>query len=212
MNELVKLPNDSFEITSTGLIVHGQPTFEQFGECWLAARQMSRHLSIIVADLLIYGFMTYGEPMAQLLDSEDDSPIFTYGTLRNLKYTFERFPPSRRRDINKIPVSFYQELAPLDEHEQERILDEIERSREANKVDYTRPKLGRDYIRQEKRRLAIDRMRDETEAEFQEKVNFIIRAIQALAEVYPPGVQQIRDFLNELSNNRLTIPPDCDKI
>lgn len=194
MTELAQLPNDSFEITNTGLVVHGQPTFEQFTECWLSARQMSRHLAVIVADLLIYGFMTYGEAMSQLLDAEDDSPIFTYGTLRNLKYTFERFPQSRRRDIDRIPVSFYQELAPMPEPEQERILDEIEASRQ----DKKRPSLGREYIRQEKRRLAIEEMKRDPEEEHKAKVDFIIRAIAALAEVYPKGLQQIKDYLEAL--------------
>lgn len=204
MNDLVKLPNDSFEITSTGLIIHGQPSFQQFKQCWYSARKTSKHLAIIVADLLIYGCMTYGEAMAQLLDEESDSPIFTQATLQNLKYTFSRFPPSRRRELKHVPISYYQELAPLPEPEQDRILDKIVESRRANHKDPTKPRLGRDWIRQEKKRLGIKQLENKSEADYQKMIDAVIQAIDALAEVYPPGLEEIKDYLRRHYDYRKT--------
>lgn len=109
--------NATFEITDTGLIIRGKPTFDE----WYAfIESLSRKYSNIqwtIGDAINEGEKRYGEMYSQALDSR----IYNYGTLRNYASIAARIPKEIRNPRLRFHQSKY--VAPLEPDEQKRILD-----------------------------------------------------------------------------------------
>ncbi len=96
-----------FELTKTGVIVAGEPTFEEWEAAFTWAQQVEKASPFWVGDLIEYGEHRYGEKYAQALDSTTAS----YGTLANAAYVARNVQISRRRE--NLSFAVHQEVAPL---------------------------------------------------------------------------------------------------
>ncbi len=109
-----------FELTKTGVIVAGEPTFEEWEAAFTWAQQVEKASPFWVGDLIEYGEHRYGEKYAQALDLTTAS----YGTLANAAYVARNVQISRRRE--NLPFAMHQEVAPLPAAEQDVWLDKCE--------------------------------------------------------------------------------------
>jgi N6-adenosine-specific RNA methylase IME4 len=107
-----------FRFTPTGLIVEGDPPFEEWERIGDYIRLTNQGCQWWWGDWLRYGEARtdYGERFSQALEA---SP-YEERTLGNLKYVAENVPPSRRRDDVEFSVHF--EAASLTPSEQKRFL------------------------------------------------------------------------------------------
>ena len=106
MNEIV-LNKQYFELKPTGLIINGQPTFDEWEQAGGVLKYIEGSVHWWLGDWLNYGEQTYGEMYSQALDATD----YTEGTLRNDKFMSKAFELSCRHD--NLPFSFHQEVVTL---------------------------------------------------------------------------------------------------
>ena len=114
--QALALVDDKFQFTPTGLVIQGDPTFE---ECEIAAKYISflgKMAPIWLGDLLNYMDNRWGEGYAQILDATG----FAYRTVLNVKSVMGRVPHQVRQD--GLYFTHYAEVASLPEPQQERLL------------------------------------------------------------------------------------------
>jgi hypothetical protein len=80
-----------FEYTPLGLIVHGNPPREVWGNALKDLLEAAESLPILIGDMINEGEKRYGETYTQYL------PLRSYGTLRNIASYMRRVPIERRK-------------------------------------------------------------------------------------------------------------------
>lgn len=107
------LKNKHFELRPNGLVVHGQPSFEDWEEAGKVLKHMEKTVQWWLGDWLNYGEMKWGEKYSQALDRYD----YEYGTLRNVAWVANRIESSRRHD--NLSFAHHQIVAPLEPDDQD---------------------------------------------------------------------------------------------
>lgn len=80
---------------------------------------MNNHMQFLIADGLIFGDITYGEEMYQVLSS-----LYSPKTIKNWISVAKSFPAERRR--SSLTFSHHEALSALPDEVQDEILDEAE--------------------------------------------------------------------------------------
>lgn len=127
----------SFEFTRRGLVVHGQPPFEEWADVYKTLETMSGAIQLWMGDLLNYAEQEadYGEKYSQFLDQ------LAYGTQATWAWVARKVEFSTRSE--NLSFEHHRKVAPLPPPEQDRLL------REAEREGWSAAKLGR-VIRAEK--------------------------------------------------------------
>jgi hypothetical protein len=116
--ELAPIRFGKFTIASTGLLVEGNPTFEEWQKAGHLLLVMARGLQFAVGDWLNYGEDKFGEMAAQVIDARD----WTEETVRVYRWVSARVPPQNRRITNEITFSHHQAVAKLPPKRQRELL------------------------------------------------------------------------------------------
>lgn len=181
MTTSIELVDNKFKFSPTGLTIYNHPTFEEWLDYFNKLIQTGESIGLAIGDMLNYGFDHYPDEVTQLFGPDSDHPLYENGTLRNLKYITHKWPVmSRARYAEQdIPLTFYQETASLPDGQREEVLQEA--------LDNGH---DRDWIRDKKRELKNE------QRDYSPLVDKIIRLIQKLEQVYPPGVDLIKEYIN----------------
>lgn len=122
-SDLKLIISPHFTFVERGLVITGNPSLDEWGQTWQAVQYFDEDmLPYIIGDLLAYGELTYGQAHAQFLKPNGQGR-YSNGSLRNLKYTFSRWPLSRRRYA--VPWTYYQDTASLPEIDQDRAMQQL---------------------------------------------------------------------------------------
>lgn len=116
-NSIVTVSDNPFLVTDVGLVIRGNPTFDQWYRFGQGLSRTYSNIQWCVGDWLNEGEKRYGEMYSQALDSH----IYNYGTLRNYASIAGRIPKEVRNPKLRFHQSKY--VAPLEPDEQKRILD-----------------------------------------------------------------------------------------
>jgi len=139
------LMDGNFRFLPTGLIVVGEPTFE---ECSKAARHIyfvGKMAPIWLGDLLNWMECKWGEGYAQVLDSTG----FAYQTVANAKSVMGRVPHEVRQD--GLTFTHYSQIAGCERPQQERLLRQA-KDEELNTSEFKR------VVRREKRQARLGKL------------------------------------------------------
>ena len=136
MTKALEIRLGRFEFGEAGLVVRGQPTFEEWEACGEVLSRADKMVHWWVGDWVNYGEDRWGERYAQALDASK----FAYGTVRNDAWVARRFALSRRRD--NLSFGHHQAVASLPELEQEALLSLAEPGEEE-----AEPRLSREQLR-----------------------------------------------------------------
>ena len=109
-----------FVVTPTGLVVNGQPIFEEWEQCGRALALAEKAIQWACGDWLNYGEECWGEMYAQAMGETGQD----YGTLAHYKWVASRVQFCLRRQ--KLEWSHHKEVAPLKPPEQIMWLDRAE--------------------------------------------------------------------------------------
>lgn len=124
MNELAayenKLTIGCFNFDKTGLVVNGDPTFEEWKKCGEFLKQAEKSVQFWIGDWLNYGEHRWGEMYTQAIEITGQE----YKTVRNEKWVSSKIELSRRRD--NLSFSHHAEVAQLEPEEQDYWLDKAE--------------------------------------------------------------------------------------
>ena len=118
--------NSPFQFEPTGLIISGQPTYDDWQAIWYYLKSRDIAMPWIVGDLLNFGEAAYGESIWQVVSEEDYRLVghFKPGTLRNYKYVAKCWPRERR--VYDMAWSAYQATAKLSPDLQDLIMAQAE--------------------------------------------------------------------------------------
>lgn len=139
------LMDGNFRFLPTGLIVVGEPTFE---DCSKAARYIhfvGKMAPIWLGDLLNWMECKWGEGYAQVLDSTG----FAYQTVANAKSVMGRVPHEVRQD--DLTFTHYSQIAGCERPQQERLLQQA-KDDELNTSEFKR------VVRREKRQARLGKL------------------------------------------------------
>lgn len=117
MSGLTTIPG---AISSVGLRLPENMTFDDWCDVGRTLRNWDRALPWCIGDWLNFGERKYGEKYSQVLDATD----YEYQTLANTKYVANRFEFSRRRE--NLSFAHHSEVAALAPAEQDAWLDKAE--------------------------------------------------------------------------------------
>lgn len=170
-------PNEQFNFSNSGLIIEGQPTFEQWHEAGKWLKYVEGAIQWWIGDWLNYGETRWGEMYTQALEETD----YAKGTLRNQKYIADKIPPSRRND--KLHYSHHIEVASLEPEQQIEMLDLAEQEC-----------LTARQLRQKVKALKMQNGNNDID-EYRRLVNQCINIIDVLNENYKAGIIEIRMYL-----------------
>lgn len=109
-----------FIATPTGLIIHGEPSYDSWEQVGLALRQVHKAVHWWIGDWLNYGERAYSEMYSQVLDETG----FDYQTLRDDKWVAGRIELSDRSD--NLSWGHHREVAPFEPEEQSLWLNRAE--------------------------------------------------------------------------------------
>lgn len=102
-----------FQHTTRGLVITGNPTFEEFQEWWECLETQDDLMPFVLGDALLWGFATYGEMTSQVYRvGNNPSGHFSIGTLRNYKRVAKAWIQERR--VYNLSWSHYDVTAGLD--------------------------------------------------------------------------------------------------
>jgi len=104
---------EKFELTPTGVVVHGEPTFGEWLEAMALLTSLREQLPIIIGDMLVYGETHYGEVFAQAVG-------YAPQTMLNYASVMRRVPPEVRRE--GLKYAHYEAVSSLPLPEQKRLL------------------------------------------------------------------------------------------
>lgn len=105
-----------FKLTATGLVPHGEPTYDQWYECGEVLKRVEKAVGFWVGDWLVYGRGKWGEMYTQAMDETG----LTEKTLKNYLYVAKNVEKSRRRE--KLSFKHHSEVASLSGWEQDEML------------------------------------------------------------------------------------------
>lgn len=88
----VYAPSDGFQVTATGLLVTGKPSYEQWHDFMLQLADKYNKLKWLISDALAWGESTYGDDIYQLA-----SEYWQPHTIDNYVSTARRIPMAERR-------------------------------------------------------------------------------------------------------------------
>ena len=109
----------NFEFTRKGMIVHGEPAFEEWADVVSSFLTIAGTIQLCLGDLLNYGEQAYGEKYSQFLDTR------AYGTLATWAWVARSVDIAIRSE--QLPFEHHRRVAPLPPPEQDRLLREAER-------------------------------------------------------------------------------------
>lgn len=104
--------SDGFQFTQTGLIVQGQPTFEQCEAMINKLHVVKDAVQMWLGDLLNYMEGRWGESYAQVVDGLD----YAEGSLGNYQRVARQVPPPLRNE--NLRYNHYAAVAPLPKEKQ----------------------------------------------------------------------------------------------
>lgn len=171
----LELANEKFQFSPTGLAIKGQPTFEEWELCGNQLKYVEKAVRWWIGDWLNYGERRWGQMYSQALDATD----FAQGTLQNMKYVTGKIESSRRNE--DVSFSHHLEVASLPPIEQDAWLDKA-----------AKEKLP---VRELRQQIKASR---NGEPDYTFMVQNIINGLDTLAELYPPGVEVIKQHLENL--------------
>ena len=121
-NALAKLGSKNitigkFKLAETGLIVDGDPTYEEWEDCGEFLKQAEKAVQFWIGDWLNYGERKWGEMYAQAVEETG----YDEGTLRNYKYVAGAIDLSLRND--KLSFQHHIAVAPLPPEQQKNLLE-----------------------------------------------------------------------------------------
>jgi len=120
VRESTGIEQPRFSILPTGLVVTGEPNYEEWEAFGNKLAYIERGIHWALGDWLNYGERRWGEMYAQALGET----VFSYQTLRDDKWLSKCFDLSRRRD--KLSWSHHREVASFEPDEQDEWLDRAE--------------------------------------------------------------------------------------
>ena len=169
------LIDDKFRFLPTGLVVTGNPTFEEWEQCGKLLAHIQKRVHWWIGDWLNYGECTYGEKYAQALDETG----YSYSTLATDKWVTGKIESSRRRE--NLRFSHHREVAGLPVPEQDRWLDRAEREN-----------LGPKELRQEMRR---ERIQEDAGDTVVLSVNMVFSVPISLNGKLEESLERLKDYL-----------------
>lgn len=104
--------SDGFQFTATGLVVQGQPTFEQCETMINRLHIVKDAVQMWLGDLLNYMEERWGEAYAQVVDGLD----YAEGSLNNYQRVARQVPPPLRNEA--LTYNHYAAVAPLPQEKQ----------------------------------------------------------------------------------------------
>lgn len=119
--QALALLDGHFRFTPAGLVVQGDPSFEEWEAVGDRLAYIQRRIHWWIGDWLNYGEGRWGERYAQAIDETK----FRYQTLANDKWVAGKVELSRRRE--NLRFSHHAEVASRPPEEQDRWLDRAER-------------------------------------------------------------------------------------
>jgi DNA modification methylase len=134
-----------FRLAETGLIVDGDPTYEEWEMCGEFLKQAEKAVQFWIGDWVNYGERKWGEMYAQALEATDNE----YQTLANYKYVADNVDFSRRRE--NLSFSHHAEVAKLPPEQQEVFLEKA--SEQGLSVRELRQEIWRAKTQEENRKL-----------------------------------------------------------
>ena len=108
-----------FEVTPTGLVVHGDPNFNQCEALWETLLTFEKVVQLAIGDAMRFFRERFGERADQIISHRTG---WSRSTLRNYEWTAEKVPPSVRR-LDVLSFSHHQKVAALPPGDQERLLN-----------------------------------------------------------------------------------------
>jgi len=169
------LIDDQFKFTSSGLVVTGSPTFEEWEQCGRLLAHIQKRVHWWIGDWLNYGERTYGEKYAQALDETG----YSYSTLATDKWVTNKIESSRRRE--SLRFSHHREVASLPPPEQDKWLDRAEKEN-----------LGPKDLRREMRR---ERMQTNADEIVTLSVNMIFGVPASLNGKLEESLERLKEYL-----------------
>ena len=85
-----------FQISPTGLLMHGKPSFDTWSDFGELLRVFDRSLQLAVGDWLNYGEAMFGEQASQVIDAE----TWSEATVRVYRWVAAKVPPQNRVALN----------------------------------------------------------------------------------------------------------------
>ena len=161
MNAPITLPNPKVTITSVGLQVTSQLTFEEWQELAQSIGQASRSIGFIIGDWLVYGqelFGVDGYPDKRVDSASYQLAIASTGldlsTLQNYAYVSRKVPYSLRSE--RLSWEHHRLMAKLPEAEQQGWIQTCEEEEDAGR---------RISTRRLRKSISLGRMATETDLE-----------------------------------------------
>lgn len=96
-----------FEITPKGLVIVGQPSFDECEGLWETLLTTEKTIQFAIGDAMKYFRTRFGEKADQIIS---DRVGWTRETLRNYEWVAERVAPDVRR-LDKLSFSHHQKVA-----------------------------------------------------------------------------------------------------
>jgi hypothetical protein len=169
------LMDDKFKFLPTGLVVNGNPTFEEWEQCGKLLAHIQKRVHWWIGDWLNYGEHTYGEKYAQALDETG----YSYSTLATDKWVTGKIETSRRRE--NLRFSHHREVASLPAPEQDKWLNKAEKEN-----------LGPKDLRREIRR---ERMQADVDDTATWSVNMVFNVPVSLNGKLEESLERLKEYL-----------------
>lgn len=169
------LIDDKFRFLPTGLVVTGNPTFEEWEQCGKLLAHIQKRIHWWIGDWLNYGERTYGEKYAQALGET----CYSYSTLATDKWVTGKIESSRRRE--NLRFSHHREVAGLPAPEQDKWLNKAEKEN-----------LGPKDLRREIRR---ERMQTDIDDTVTLSVNMVFSVPASLNGKLEESLERLKEYL-----------------
>lgn len=114
---------EGFLFSPSGLVMEGNPTFNQWQNCGEFIKKCHKATHFWIGDWLNFGEQKYGEMYAQALSETN----YSYDTLVLDKYVSKNVPFLRRR--SNLTFEHHKEVASLSPSDQEKLLAEAEKEK-----------------------------------------------------------------------------------
>ncbi len=118
--ETIVAQHGCFVMTSKGIIVTGEPDYDEWSAATSWAQKVEKHSPWWVVDLIKFGEAKFGEKYTQAIEVTGKAA----GTLMNSVWVGEKIPIERRHE--KLSFAHHQEVAALPPEEQDQWLDKAE--------------------------------------------------------------------------------------
>jgi hypothetical protein len=115
---LEPVQHGKFQFTSQGLVVTGDPSFEDWAQAMHTVAVIERGLAFLVGDLIRFGEDKFGELAAQVIDARSWKPE----TVRAYTWLAEKVPMENRMLDRGLTVKHHLAVAKLPEPEQRKWL------------------------------------------------------------------------------------------